>query len=232
MSFRCNQQDKIVNRLILNSSNLNNLGLYHGKMGIVLYFYQYAIYSKENIYKIYAEELLEEIFNEIDISISIYMENGLCGIGWAIEYLVQNNFICGNTNEILIDIDNEIMKLNVSRISNFSIENGLGGIFLYILTRLTSPSRGRGALPFDDIFLDSLKNQIKFYKNTENRDPILEYILFDYCQYLSDPFVAREKFFLPYLLKKNIKKNITHNAIIPLGLVNGLAGMGLKRIIK
>lgn len=86
------------------------LGLSSGKMGLCIYFYYIGrkYLSKENA-KI-AEELLDEIFAEIHSIKNIDIEHGLSGIGLSINYLIKNNYVQGNENEILKDIDDEIFK--------------------------------------------------------------------------------------------------------------------------
>ena len=56
---------RIANHLIINSSFLDNLGLFHGKMGIVIFFYHYSRYTHNPLYEEFAGELLDEIFEEI-----------------------------------------------------------------------------------------------------------------------------------------------------------------------
>ncbi len=41
---------RIANHLIINSSFLENLGLFHGKMGIVIFYYHYLCYTSSSIY--------------------------------------------------------------------------------------------------------------------------------------------------------------------------------------
>ncbi len=48
--------ERIANHSTINSSFLDNLGLFHGKMGIVIFFYHYSRYTNNPIY----DELLCE----------------------------------------------------------------------------------------------------------------------------------------------------------------------------
>ena len=66
---------QIANHLIMNSSFLTDLSLYHGKTGIVLFLYNYARYTKNPVYEEFAGELLDEIFNEIHDNIGPDFEN-------------------------------------------------------------------------------------------------------------------------------------------------------------
>ncbi len=119
---------RITNHLIINSSFLNNLGLFHDKMGIVIFFYHYARYINNPIYDEFAGELLDEIFEEIHDKLPIDFENGYLGIGWGIEYLAEQKFISGDTNDILRDIDKKVMERDVRRISDVFLNTGLEGV--------------------------------------------------------------------------------------------------------
>ena len=94
------KEQRITNILLLNSEFIENLGLMHGKTGIALYFFELAKKAQDSTYQDFAERLVDKIYEEISISTPLDFENGLAGIGWGIEYLVQNGFIEGNTDEI------------------------------------------------------------------------------------------------------------------------------------
>lgn len=145
--------------LIINGSYLNDLGLFHGKMGIVLFFSELAHVNQNPIYEDLASSLLGEIYEEIHYDLPINLENGLCGIGWGIEYLVQHGLMEGDTDEILSDIDQKVMEINPFRIKDFSIRRGLGGIVYYVLARLNA-SRQSDTLPFDKDYLKGLQEAI------------------------------------------------------------------------
>lgn len=128
---------RIDNHLLLNSSFTNNLGLMHGKMGLAIYFFHIGQNLNNKIYKKYAEELIDEIHQEINSGISIDFENGLAGIGWGVEYLTQNGFIDADTDEVLEDFDNLIIKgLLQNTPSEIGLLNGLIGLGAYLIKRI------------------------------------------------------------------------------------------------
>lgn len=49
--------------------------------------------------------MLEEVIQELHSDLPIRFSDGLCGIGWGVEYLIQNAFIAGDSDEILEDLD-------------------------------------------------------------------------------------------------------------------------------
>lgn len=145
--------------LIINGSYLNDLGLFHGKMGIVLFFSELAHVNQNPIYEDLASSLLGEIYEEVHYDLPINLENGLCGIGWGIEYLVQHGLMEGDTDEILLDIDQKVMEINPLRMKDLSLRRGLGGIAYYVLARLNA-SRQSETLPFDKDYLKGLQEAI------------------------------------------------------------------------
>ena len=75
-----------------------------------------------------------QIFNLLHLS---DIENGLSGIGLAIEFLIQNNFVEGDPDEVLEEVDNKVFKyLNEENINSFDLTNGLTGYLVYLIARL------------------------------------------------------------------------------------------------
>ncbi|RXQ97404.1 hypothetical protein EO244_00510 [Ancylomarina salipaludis] len=132
-----NRTLRVENMLLLNSSFIKNIGLMHGKMGISIFFYHLAQKSSQDIYQNYAEELIDEIYDEINDSASIDFENGLAGIGWGIEYLAQNGFIDANTDDVLEEFDRLLFE-EISNDTSKKVEllDGLIGIGFYFLKRV------------------------------------------------------------------------------------------------
>jgi len=130
---------RLINSLLLNSSFCENPGLFHGKTGIAILFYMLHRHAGHRVYEDYAGELIDEIYEDITIQSPVDFENGLAGIAWGIEYLVQNGFIDADTNEVLADIDDAINKHRVySPPADLSLENGAAGILAYLLARIKS----------------------------------------------------------------------------------------------
>lgn len=155
--------------LTINGSFTGDLGLFHGRMGIILFFAHYARATQSKHYEDFAGYLLDELYEEIHNDLPVNLENGLCGIGWGIEYLVQQGVMEGDTDEILADIDRKVMELDPLRMTNLGFRRGLAGIAFYVIARLNA-NRTTAALPFDDAYLTSLQQALERAEFTEKEE--------------------------------------------------------------
>ena len=128
---------QIAKRIQQNGLTGTNHGLMHGNAGLCIFFYHLARQTNNPDYEHVADELLEKVFANLSTSAPADFENGLAGIGWGIEYLVQNHFAEGNTDEILEEVDNKVFRaLNEDNLSSFELGNGLTGYLFYLVNRL------------------------------------------------------------------------------------------------
>ena len=128
--------DQTARHFLFFGSYLRHIGLFNGKMGLIIFLFHYARHSGNSLYEDFAMELFEEINRDISAETPIGLGNGLCGIGWGILYLSQNGFIENNTNEILEEMDERIMEYDLTRMKDLSLENGFQGMALYLSERL------------------------------------------------------------------------------------------------
>ena len=149
---------RIARHLIMHASFVSDLGLYHGKMGIVLFFAHYSRYTQNHLYDKFAGVLLDEVHESIHAGLPVNFESGLCGIGWGIAYLMQNGFMEGDPDEILSALDALVMERDLLRITDRSMRTGLEGITCYVSKRIHSLSRKSGNMPFDDKYLADWKS--------------------------------------------------------------------------
>ena len=125
----------IANLLLLDSQVTPDLGLINGKMGTVVFFYKYARYSNKDFYEQYAGKLIDDILSEMLDLKKLNFSGGLTGIGWGIEYLVQNEFVEADTDELLAIHDKEIYQSVLKMPLSFLEEKDLYGNGLYYLSR-------------------------------------------------------------------------------------------------
>lgn len=214
---------RIANHLILNAGFAPNLGLYHGKMGIAIFFYHYARYTGNKTFDDFAGILLEQLYEDIHDKMYYDLEDGLCGIGWGIEYLTHKKFINGDLNDILADIDIKIMENDPLRLSDKNIRTGIGGILHYATYRLQNYSKLEKVVLFDQLYLDSLMTIAHQAAGQSEIRSIASQ--FEHCIAKKRTSYKPEKFLSQINTCKREDNDITTWG---LGIENGCAGAGLK----
>lgn len=150
--------NRMIRHLILHSSFLDNIGLYHGKLGVALCLYHYAKHIKDPLYNEIADDLLEQVLSNIPVQMPIDFANGICGIGWGICYLLNNRFVEGNANEILKELDMRILEYNPSQMHNLSLETGIEGMAAYLAQRQKAINNENESTCMD-IFIQELEKK-------------------------------------------------------------------------
>ena len=172
--------EKIIDQLILQIRNFPNNGFYHGRMGMVVALYSYAVKSHDENLKNFSWDILEYILENIYENLPIGLENGLAGIGYGITFLKKEVQLDCELNDVLSDIDHKIMEHDPRRILDSSLRTGALGILSYLqLRKVTEPS----LLSFDSQFLKELdvrlqhlqinKTDINAYSPFRDFDPPL-----------------------------------------------------------
>lgn len=128
----------------LNKDFYSSLGLAHGKMRAIIFFFYCARDSKDEYYEQVAEHLLDDIFEHLSVDIPLGFADGLCGIGWGMEYLFQHSFVEGDPDEALAEIDSFIIhSIYLQEMEEVGLDNGILGLGRYILMRIR-PSWEKG----------------------------------------------------------------------------------------
>lgn len=224
-NVRLTKEQRIINRLLLESSMIQDIGLLHGKTGIMLFFMHYYRFTSNVLYEDVASELLDEITNNLNEASPINFESGLCGIGWAINYLIAKNFVEGDSLDICEDINNKIMETDPRRLTDYSLENGLGGILLYVLSSINVVYSQQQKLPFDIDYIHSLYiaciNVLHSKKLPSNVINLLEsYIKF----YIDKTLHADSIWDISLIIERIANLNEKKISNYPLGLKQGLSG--------
>lgn len=155
MRTEFNVQESIINYLVLHSMDSpNEVGLFRGQMGYVIALSKYARQHNIPQLETIADFICDNVFSRAGALRDISFATGLSGICWGIEYLVQEGILDGNAEASCSDVDAEIMKTDVSRVSNFSLESGLGGLWLYVRARLQGNHIANLKAPFDNEYLE------------------------------------------------------------------------------
>jgi hypothetical protein len=165
----------IINNLIFKNAHAERAdGLLHGKMGIAIYLYHLGRALKDKKYNILANKLIDQVYDGIgQNSVKTDFENGLAGIAWGIEHLVQKGFLNADTDEVLRDLDDKIFQyISSTQSISIDLQNGLLGYGFYLLSRL----QGKDLIdPKDHDFL--LKRLLimvinSMYENLEAREEV------------------------------------------------------------
>lgn len=134
---------KIANILYINMQYVPEHDLLKGKMGLTLFFYEYGRYTGNTIYSDTADILLDEII----AALSLEDNEALIGIGWGIQYLMKNNFVEGDPDEVLSEIDERVQQIltNYGEIPTEECERLFiqGGLNLFIDSYILSRSNSR-----------------------------------------------------------------------------------------
>lgn len=97
---------RIANVLSLYAFDITGNGLLSGKTGASIFLYKYGLYFNEPTFSEIAKELIEDIGKNINLNPRYDFGNGLPGIGWGFEYLIQNG--CGDVLPYIETIENLI----------------------------------------------------------------------------------------------------------------------------
>lgn len=130
--------EEINNILREKTPEIKNPGLLHGKMGVSLYFFHLAHETDAPEHKEFADQLIDEVYDEVSNNqLPPDFENGLAGIAWGIEHLVQHEFVEAETDLILRDVDDRIYRFVTSGSElPWNVKQGVMGYILYLLSRL------------------------------------------------------------------------------------------------
>jgi len=227
MLFTLEQQ--IIHQLLLRSSIEADIGLFYGKTGLILFFAHYFRLTGNPIFEDTADELMEELLGEIHSELPLDFASGLAGIGWGIEYLIQNGFLEGDSLKICEEVDKKIMERYPQRIVGYSLETGLEGLLHYVLSHIQGVHSQHAKLPFDETYLKDLFQAISTLPETGE--------LSDNFKTLSGMY---SRFYetgsgLDYTLKlstvvEDIEIDTENLATFPLGLKKGLSGFLINEL--
>ena len=127
---------QIADQHLLNGLHCPHPGLWNGKTGMSVFFFLLSRATGNKRYEDFASKLLDDVCSNLSTRTPVSFADGLCGIGWAIEYLKTEGFIEADTNDILSEVDKQIMERDVRRITDYTLETGLEGIIAYIQIRM------------------------------------------------------------------------------------------------
>jgi len=225
------EKERIAHILMLNSFFLSEIGLFQGQIGIALVMAQFYKYTNNEIFSDFVYDLLEIIISKTDKRLPFHFSNGLSGIGWGIEYLIQNKLVEGESVEVLEELDLKIMETNVKRITDFSLETGFEGLLLYVIYHLQGAIKQDSKLPFDRAYLSdiySICKRIEYKKANKSLQSLLNIYIASAENKAIPDYNPQIMSFATNLPEIDYNKLATYS----LGLNNGLAGALIHLIEK
>jgi len=159
------KQKQLTDKLLSSDFNRYPPSLFHGKMGLSIYFYQLSKIESNPEFHAKAEQLLDQILqNDLSVNHAIDIEDGLAGVGLGLTWLVKNKFFEADLNELLGVIDDAVFRRIAFLLtqSNFptTVLLHLTGFFYFRLKEQTEVNK---RILYQDIIikvLNMLYNQI------------------------------------------------------------------------
>lgn len=141
--------DYNINNIVTEYEHTEDLGLFPGRAGLALLCF--LLSDKEKTYKQIALTHVHYLSEHIYEIPSLSFSDGLTGIGWALEFLIQNRYIGSSYDNLLAEIDDIIYKgITFHGISSFSLDDGYTGCFIYLYYRLKG---NRIKVPYKELAL-------------------------------------------------------------------------------
>lgn len=222
MNYEYNDSVRILHCLLMQASAMQDKGLLHGQIGIVLALAECYRETSMVIYEDLMEELLDVLVENVPRRSECSFSDGLCGIGWGLEFLLQGSWIEGNGLELCAEIDEVLMKENLRRLSDWSLATGLEGMLHYVLAHLQGCWRQFGKLPFDTEFYQDLYVVVSRAKIQSGIPETLKLLINSFVSFFQSGIPPYYEFDLLSLIQpESVDVDVLQ---CPLGLSDGLAG--------
>lgn len=213
---------QILQCIILRSMFSHLTGLYYGKMGVLIFLY---IFRKKRLcidMDLLLDYLIDDVCNNVTHDMNYSFEDGISGIGWGLEFLVQEKFIQAD-NDFLYELDQIIMEKSLFRISDCSLDRGLEGILHYVFMRLKGAKLYKSSHGFTSEFVNEVCN------NCTKSDYVFGKTFVSYFD--NGIFNYNPYSILKYVIGTGYNADIQGIDPYFIGLRNGLSGYLLNKYI-
>lgn len=208
----------------------------HGLMGICIFLFWYSRHSNNSKFYDLAVRLLERNLRFLSNNHYLEFNNGMTGIGLALQYLNENGYIKEDIGTLLKEVDDHIYKESLKGISNdvHGHENTFLDITIYFLYRIDKHSFEEK----DEIIYEGLtKTILNYLYMTHNFDfwsePIpssSKYNLFKFLFALYKSYNITDYKYRAYNILMELEPTIL--SIIPYNTINRLLYYGvLQKVI-
>lgn len=222
--------DRILHILLLNSKFLSDFGLFAGKTGLAITFAHLYKQTLTSIYDDCMGELLDDIMGKTYKGLGTDFASGFAGIGWGLEYLLQNGFAEGKGVDVCGELDSKIMERDPRRITDLSLETGMEGLLHYVLAHLHGAISKGDLLPFDETYLGDLYSSVMSLKQCNLSVP-LRVLIDKYINWYANRITLDYKLDVTLFIK-NTEVNEERCFEYPLGIREGLSGILLKQCLQ
>lgn len=221
---------RMLHVLMQHSDTLMDMGLLNGKMGIVIFFSHYSKHTQKDIFDDIAGNLLDNVLSKIHKKLPIDFDSGLTGIGWAIEYLIQNKFMEGDSLVVCKQIDQMIMKTDPRRLNDPTLESGIEGLLHYILAHIQGSQAQSGILPFDTDYLNDVYSAVVNILDKKEINKRLRTLINKYISFYRGKELKYTMDIKPFLRKHKVSEKRLLDT--PLNIKNGLSGILLNGMLN
>lgn len=128
-----------VDTLMLHAfDNPFNQSLTDGQLGIALVLHHYASLMENQEVQDFVSYLMDYVISRAAMLPKLDLENGLMGLGWGIEYLVQSGMVDSDAAEICEEIDLYLQTVNLIVLCQKQDTESLSGILNYLLVHYSN----------------------------------------------------------------------------------------------
>lgn len=223
--------ERIPHIIMMNSFFIPDPGLYQGQMGIAIAMAKLYQQTENEVFLDFSYELLDQVISKVNKQLSFSLNEGLAGIGWGIEFFIQNDLVEGTGVEICEEIDYKIIETDPNRIRDFSLESGFEGLLHYILFHMKGAVVQSTKKPFDNEYLSAIYGICQKLDVNDAPESLLSLskMFIDLIERNAYPNYE----ILPAYFISNMPE-IRHNNLMSshLGLNNGLSGYLLNTMRK
>lgn len=111
-------------------------GLYDGKAAVLIWLCLYSKYTHTDMAMEHIWNIIVEIQEAIERGeMSWNFGYGVVGIGWALLYLYNNDYLSDISLDLLCKIDDVISQLDIERLPSEHLGDGISGILAYLSLR-------------------------------------------------------------------------------------------------
>jgi len=189
----------------------DNVGLSGGMMGQCLFYYWLHRKTHIEIYEKTAEKLLDAIVENINSTRPFRFEDGLAEIGWSIGHLFRHQFVTGEADEILEEVDRHARLYLLQ--TDFNLE-WVAVAGLYFVSRYSNERCHEFTITQKRIKHDLLTLLLRFNFFSERTFPE---VFVKYAKELDSSFAANNPLFKSlYILTQCYKSKVFNYRVVKL----------------